>query len=73
MGPEKPADAALDDVRTLTLEEVAGALRVSYDTVRDWACMGRLPGAVKVGRWWRIRYWEFKRWLDLGCPGIGRW
>jgi nitrogen PTS system EIIA component len=47
----------------LTLEEVAGILRVSERTVTDWATRGELPGG-KLGTSWRFRRTEIDRWLN---------
>lgn len=69
MEAEKTTTVAVpDELRTLTLYEVAQVLNLGYDTVRDRAVMGRLPGALRVGKWWRVRYVVFRRWLDKGCP-----
>lgn len=40
--------------RPLTVDEVAGLLRVSTKTVYRRARLGQLPGAFKVGHQWRI-------------------
>jgi excisionase family DNA binding protein len=38
----------------LTVEEVAGRLKVKEKTVRDWIARGMLE-AYKIGKVWRIR------------------
>ena len=42
-------------VREVTVEEWAEAKRLHPETVRKWARWGRIPGARKMGRVWRIR------------------
>ena len=46
---EEPSDPEL-----LTVEEVAGRLKVKEKTVRDWIGRGDLE-AYKIGKEWRIR------------------
>jgi excisionase family DNA binding protein len=46
------ADAA--EPEYLTVEEVAGRLKVKEKTVRDWIARGMLE-AYKIGKVWRIR------------------
>jgi excisionase family DNA binding protein len=46
------ADAA--ETEYLTVEEVAGRLKVKEKTVRDWIGRGMLE-AYKIGKIWRIR------------------
>ena len=46
---EDPADPEF-----LTVEEVAGRLKVKEKTVRDWIGRGELE-AYKIGKEWRIR------------------
>lgn len=38
----------------VTVEEAAESLRVSKETIRRWLRNGSVPGAMKVGRQWRI-------------------
>jgi excisionase family DNA binding protein len=38
----------------LTPAEAAALLRVSENTVKDWARAGDLPGAFKLGKVWRV-------------------
>ena len=40
--------------KLVTVEEAAESLRVSKETVRRWLREGSVPGAMKVGRQWRI-------------------
>lgn len=47
----------------LTLEEVAGYLRVHYTTVRRWCREGELP-AVKIGRTYRVRRADLDAWWE---------
>ncbi len=66
--PVKPETPVPNELRLLTLGQVAVALGLSYETVKDRARLAEIPGAFKMGRLWRVRYTEFKRWLDRGCP-----
>lgn len=47
----------------MTIEEVAGYLRLSKDTVYRMAQMGRIP-ASKVGTQWRFRQDDVDAWLE---------
>jgi excisionase family DNA binding protein len=47
-------DAAPTEPEYLTVEEVAGRLKVKEKTVREWIATGMLE-AYKIGRIWRIR------------------
>jgi len=49
--------------RFLTLEEVAGLLRVSSQAIRRLLRKGEIP-AVRVGRAWRVEETALQRWLD---------
>jgi excisionase family DNA binding protein len=47
----------------LTVEEVAGRLKVKEKTVRDWIGRGELE-AYKIGKVWRIRRDHFERAME---------
>ncbi len=47
----------------LTVEEVAGYLRLQPQTINKWAQEKRIP-AVKLGKEWRFRKTILDRWLD---------
>lgn len=47
----------------MTIEEVAGYLRVSERTVYDWAQKGEIP-CGKLGTSWRFKRDEIQRWVD---------
>ena len=47
----------------LTIEEVAGYLRVSERTVYDWAQKGEIP-AGKIGTVWRFKKSEVENWVN---------
>lgn len=47
----------------MTLEEVAGYLRLSKDTVYRMAQVGKIP-ASKVGMQWRFRKDDVDAWLE---------
>lgn len=61
---------APDAVRLLTLGEVANALSLKRHATWQKVRLGEIPGAVRVGRNWRVRYSVFKNWLDRGCPEV---
>ena len=46
----------------MTLEEVAGYLRVSERTVSEWVARGDIPGG-KLGTSWRFKRPEIERWV----------
>jgi excisionase family DNA binding protein len=52
-----------DEHEILTLEEVAGYLRLTPQTIYKWAQEKRIP-AVKLGKEWRFRRSIIDRWLD---------
>jgi excisionase family DNA binding protein len=54
---ERPAN------EILTLEEVAGYLRLTPQTIYKWAQEKRIP-AAKLGKEWRFRKSTIDRWLD---------
>ena len=47
----------------LTIEELAGYLRLKPQTIYKWAQEKRIP-AVKLGKEWRFRRSVIDRWLD---------
>ncbi len=51
------------DNEILTVEEVAGYLRLQPQTIYKWAQERRIP-AVKLGKEWRFRKSILDRWLD---------
>jgi excisionase family DNA binding protein len=55
----------------LTVNEVAEALRLNPQTVRNWIDQGSLP-ALRVGRRVRIRRSDFERLLQEGYSGGAR-
>ena len=40
--------------RPMTVEEAAEYLQVEVQTMRKWLRAGKIPGAYKMGRLWRI-------------------
>lgn len=60
------------DVRLLTVQEVADAMRVSRMTVYRLIKAGELP-AIRVGRHFRIRGADLDRYLELQTVGGGSW
>ena len=48
----------------MTLNEAAEELRISERQAYVLARSGRLPGAFKLGKLWRIKPTEFRAWLD---------
>jgi excisionase family DNA binding protein len=51
----------------LTVDEVAAALKVNHQTVRNWITAGKLP-AVHIGRRVRVRKSDFEHVLVAGAP-----
>lgn len=47
----------------LTTDEVAKRLKIHVITLRNWINDGRFPGAVKVGRHWRIPERHYRTFL----------
>lgn len=48
----------------LTAEEVAKELGVPVKTLRNWACLGKGPRRMRVGKYVRYRAADVKTWLD---------
>jgi excisionase family DNA binding protein len=55
----------------LSTAAVARWLGISTRTVCFWAECGEIP-AIKVGRQWRFREEELRRWLDTAQDKIAR-
>ena len=49
--------------RLMTIEEVAGYLRVKKRTVYDWLKKGKIPAIKAVGQW-RFKKEKIDTWLD---------
>jgi excisionase family DNA binding protein len=47
-----------------SLEETAAYTNVPESTLRQLAREGRLPGARKIGRRWRVRLASLDAWMD---------
>jgi excisionase family DNA binding protein len=45
----------------LTIPEYAAEFRLHPETVREWARSGKIPGAIKTGRTWKIKRSETSR------------
>lgn len=60
------------DDEMLTIEDVAGYLKLKPQTIYRWAQSGKLPGA-KIGKEWRFRRSAIESWIDsrLGPPSPG--
>lgn len=54
----------MSDDQIMTIQEVAALLRISERTIYAMAKEGRLPGAVKVGRSWRVLRPKLMAWLE---------
>jgi excisionase family DNA binding protein len=52
--------------RLVTVEEAAESLRISKETIRRWLREGSIPGAMKVGRQWRIDLDQLREHLHKG-------
>jgi len=64
-GIEPEAEAGASVVLTDLTAEAAGAeLGRSASTVRAWCFQGRIPGAYRLGREWRIPRASLRRYLD---------
>ena len=62
----------MDGERWLTVAQVAEAIQVHPETVREWLRTGRLPGHLISRRaGWRVRQRDVERFLsgELGRPG----
>jgi excisionase family DNA binding protein len=53
------------DDRWMSVEEMAGYLGVSKDTVYTWVCDKRMPGH-RVGRFWKFKKDEVDSWVRAG-------
>ena len=49
----------------MTLEEVAGYLKLKPQTLYKWAQDGNIPG-TKIGKEWRFRKSIVDQWIDSG-------
>jgi excisionase family DNA binding protein len=57
-----------DPTELLTIEEVAGRLKVREKTVRDWIGRGELD-AYKIGKEWRVRRDHLDRHIEARRVG----
>ena len=60
----RSGEAPMDD-RWMSVEEIAGYLGVSKDTVYTWVSDKRMPGH-KVGRFWKFKKDEVDAWIRAG-------
>jgi len=56
----------MDDI--MTLEEVAGYLKLKPQTIYTWAQDGKIP-AAKLGKEWRFRKSVIDRWFNQHIDG----
>ena len=63
-----PTDALQELPRLLNAKEVAAYLKLHEVTVVNLARRGKLPG-FKVGREWRFRADDIRRWVEQGASG----
>jgi excisionase family DNA binding protein len=56
-------DAALVDLETMTVEEVATELKVRNETIYKYRKSGRLKG-VRIGRRWRFSRENIRKFLN---------
>ena len=54
----------------VSLEEIAGHLKVSTDTVHRWIRAKKIP-AHRVGRMWRFKVTEVDEWVRAGKVARG--
>jgi excisionase family DNA binding protein len=71
----EPTSVVPDD---LTVEQAAKHLHRSESTIRDWVESGRLPGAYKRGRVWRVPRTALNNGIptgrvDNGLARLGAW
>lgn len=55
----------------LTVEEFARAMSLNPVFTRRMFTRGLIPGAIRIGRVWRLPAHAFDRILETGLPGIG--
>lgn len=58
-----------DDNATLTVEDLADILQLNVFTVRRHLRDGVIPGAIKVGRQWRLPRARLREFLDHAQGG----
>lgn len=51
-------------MQLLTIDEMATTLRVSASTARRMCAAGEIPGAVKMGKSWRVAASVFNAWTE---------
>ena len=61
---------ASDNGEVMTIEELAGYLKISESTLYKLAREGALPG-TKVGKHWRFHREAVVEWLK-SCPEMGK-
>lgn len=64
--PDTQSDRLRED-RPLTTGAVADLLAVTPNTVRAMCERGELPGAIRIGNWWRIPAEAVSRYLPQGA------
>ncbi len=59
-----PPNQQPTDQEVLTVEEVAEILKRAPSTIRTWLGKGMIPGALKLGREWRVPRTALDRFLE---------
>lgn len=58
-----PAEPPIAIDRLLTPIQVAETLGVTLDSARKRLSRGQIPGAVRLGREWRVKQSVFQQWI----------
>ncbi len=48
----------------LSTEQAAGLMQIHLNTMKRWLYDGKIPGARKIGRDWRIDKASLRRWFE---------
>ncbi len=69
LGKNSQVDGEIDlPIDTLlTVQEVAGILRLDVATIRQMAKRQEIP-AIKIGKVWRFKKTEIRKWLNHDSP-----
>jgi excisionase family DNA binding protein len=54
--------------KLIRIATVAKALDTTHDHIYRLARENKIPGAVRVGRFWRFDEMALRNWIDNGCP-----
>ncbi len=66
---DSPCEKSLDTYPAMmTIDQVAQACSLHRRTVERWEEVGRLPAAIRNGRFIRFRKADLVSWMQSGCP-----